>query len=156
MKNQLFDTLPDYLKDEIKDEYTTKKKIFRNLKKTNMDRYKWINDDDFIDDLILVSIFFRRVILPINNTVGFFKIVTKPKIEISYSENKLETHPEVDKIICGSLELDNQTIYDLQQIVEDFQKTIKILDCSFDSFSYETIEEFLNTIQRSVRGKNNA
>ncbi|MFA4849526.1 MAG: hypothetical protein WC626_07345 [Methanoregula sp.] len=151
------------LSKEIISEYKQKERSYWKLIKKHSPNYSWIFDNKVILNLIFVSVFYRRVIHPMEETVKFYKLINDPLL---YEPNTITLQKPHDitlkKIRIGISQIDkgddlkqiDVNIHEIQKIITDFEEVSNIFDIPSKIFFYNSIDEFLQNLKLYV-GVNN-
>jgi hypothetical protein len=151
LKNELYNVLNETLYKEILSESERKIKEYQKIKIQNNFDYSWITDDQLILDLILLSVFYRRVIDPMEETIRFYYRINKKypekesdriRIKIQIGNKKIDQETDLEKNVID--------IDQLKKIVENFHTVLRILNISSRDFAYKSIDEFIRTIKPAI------
>jgi hypothetical protein len=155
---QFSETINKTLLSEISAEYRKKESAYKTLLENKPSDYKWVHDDELILDLIFLSIFYRRVIYPMEETVKFYEMINDPSLYPSLREKLQYDQFLPKKIIIGTGSIDKESkekeigidIIDLQKIINDFHKILGAVEISPKMLFYPSIDQFLQNIKSLV------
>jgi len=133
MDTKIIKFLPYSIRTQIENEYVNTIRNFRYLLETHPDRYQWIDDPEYIEFLLLIGIFHRRLIEPLKGTVIFSRLVNKYKAE---------------SIRIGSIDLTASSIDQIEFFVSKFEGILKKYNLSPDFFNYNRLSDFLELLQK--------
>jgi hypothetical protein len=146
------------LLSEITAEYRKKESAYKTLLQKKPSDYIWIHDDELILDLIFLSIFYRRVIYPMEETVKFYEMINDPSL-YPFSTEKHQSNPIIPKkIIIGTGSIDKElkekeigiNVIELQKIIDDFHIVLRSVDIPPKLLFYPSIDQFLQNIKSLV------
>ena len=124
--------LPYKLRRQISQEYESKKRELNYILEKRKDEYKWIDDSEFLEYLLLLAIFYRQVIDPISGTIKF-----------AYRVNKLGA----ENIKIGRTELSKYNMKKLYRMVTDFYDIVEKFGLSPYLFDFYDVKDFLKNIE---------
>jgi hypothetical protein len=151
LKNELYSVLNETLYKEILSENERKIKEYQRIKNQKNVDYSWIIDDQLILDLILLSVFYIRVIDPMEETIRFYN-------RINYKSPDRERDRIRIKIQIGNMKIGQEIereknvidIDQLQKIIENFHTVLRIMNISPRFFTYKSIDEFLRNLKTAI------
>ena len=161
LKTKLSKVLSKSLCKEIFSECKLKFDKYKEIKQKDKLKYSWISDDKFIFDLIEISIFYRRVILPMNDTIEFFHMIDdNSKLKSEQTEIQVNHKSVRRKIVIGAQKIGSSdeeyelevNIIELQKIIDDFDSVLRIINIPSKIFQYESIDQFLENLKPLLEG----
>jgi hypothetical protein len=159
LKTELSKVLDKSLCKEIFSETNFKIRKYKKIYQNNPTKFSWISEVQFISDLILLSIFYRRVIVPMSETINFYHLING---DSELNSDRLETQENRQfnrkKIVIGAKKIGSSyedlelevNIDELQKIVDDFDIVLKKLNIPSKIFLYKSVDEFLENLNRSL------
>lgn len=161
LKTKLSKVLSKDLCKEIFSESRLKSDKFKKIKENDKIKYSWISDDKFIFDLIELSIFYRRVILPMSDTIEFFHMINDDS-KLKSEQRDIQGNQKFvrKKIVIGGQKIGSSeeevesevNISELQKIIDDFDSVLRIINIQSKIFQYESIDQFLENLKPLLGG----
>lgn len=128
--------LPSNISRQLYFEYKNLEKELIFLLSTYKKKYNWIKDIDTIKLLLAMSIYYKRVIAPLESVSDFY-----------LNLNKLN---DVDGIVLGNDELKRVAFIKIEDIVNKFFRILRIFGLSTKIFEYYNISIFLDKIKKNI------
>jgi len=145
-------TLESSVFEDILSENRLKMKQYKKIPEDIRHLFSQVFDDQFISDLLLLSIFYRRVIFPMQETIKFHHLINENFVSetTNYQRNQHIIQREIVIGLGKKVSKDDQknstvNIEELQKIVDDFNSFLSRFNLSPNVFMYDSVERFLKS-----------